>query len=191
VRSVKLHGFDDTESITHLYDSVFVVAEERCRALVRFEINDNSQIINRKDCEAFSFSSSAKLNIGIEGVAWSQRYGLFAVQEWPPRILHYPVEEHQKNHALSALLATRLSVRDFADLCMLPGMEKCLLILSQASHSLHVVDMQGREISRLSLRTGWFGLRPLMRQPEGVTVDGEGRIFIVGEPNDLLILERR
>jgi len=191
VRSVKLHGFDDTESITHLYDSVFVVAEESRRAFVRLEIKDDTHIISLKDCETFKLPSSVKLNIGIEGVAWSQRHGLFAVQEWPPRILHYPVEEHQKNHALSALLATRLRVRDFAGLSMLPGTEECLLILSQASHSLHLVDMQGREISRMSLRTGRFGLRTLMRQPEGVAVDGEGRIYIVGEPNELLILERR
>jgi uncharacterized protein YjiK len=191
LRTVKLHRFDDTESIDHMHDNVFIVAEERLRYAVRFEINDDTQTINRHDSETFKLAESFKINIGIEGIAWSQRYGLFAVQEWPPRILHYPLEEHQKNHDLSALLAARLRVRDFAGLCMLPGTEECLLILSQASHSLHVVDLQGREISRLSLRTGRFGQRPLMRQPEGIAVDGEGRIYIVGEPNELLILERR
>ncbi|WP_211116127.1 SdiA-regulated domain-containing protein [Methylophaga sp. SB9B] len=30
-----------------------------------------------------------------------------------------------------------------------------------------------------------------MRQPEGVTADSDGNIYVVGEPNQLLILTRK
>lgn len=191
VRTIKLKQFHDTESITHLFGLVFVIAEEGLGTIVRVEITEATEEIVRQDWPCYQFGKSSMKNSGLEGVAWSGRYGLFGVQERPPRIMYSPFEGRGQGVDLSDLLSVRLKVRDFADLCLLPGRQESLLILSEASNSLHVVDMQGRECSRLSLYTGRFFLSTLMRQPEGVTVDETGRIYIVGEPNELLILERR
>ena len=91
-----------------------------------------------------------------------------------------------------AIKKLRLDVGDFSGLTLLnESTEQKLLVLSDESHSLHVIDFMGQERSRVRLGLGPFNLWPLMQQPEGVTSDTEGNIYIVGEPNQLLILTRK
>jgi uncharacterized protein YjiK len=54
-----------------------------------------------------------------------------------------------------------------------------------------VLSLQGEPLSRLSLRNGFMKLWPVMEQPEGVAVDNDGHIYIVGEPNQMLVLTRK
>ncbi|CCE23425.1 conserved protein of unknown function [Methylotuvimicrobium alcaliphilum 20Z] len=190
-RTIDLPGFRDTESITYLYDNFFVIAEENLYNLMRVEITEATESITHDQAVRFNLAEEDDDNNGIEGVAWSQQFGLFAVNETPPTLLHQPVDEWGMGVDLSGLLSMRLKVRDYAGLSVLPGKEDKLLILSESSDSLHVVDMQGRELSRLSLRAGKLGLIGWLWQPEGVAVDNDGRIYVVGEPNQFLVLERR
>jgi uncharacterized protein YjiK len=190
-RTIDLPGFRDTESITYLYDNFFVIAEENLYNLMRVEITEATESISHDQAIRFNLAEKDDDNSGIEGVAWSQQFGLFAVKETPPGILHQPVDGRGMGVDLSGLLSMRLKVRDYAGLSVLPGKEDGLLILSESSDSLHVVDMQGRELSRLSLREGKLGLIGWLWQPEGVAIDDDGRIYVVGEPNQFLVLKRR
>lgn len=189
LRRIKLQGFRDTESISHAYDNVFFIAEEQRQNLVKIAIPDTVDTVYYEDATRDHLAIDARDNQGLEGVAWSDQYGLFAVQESPPTILYQPTVTHDYQSQLSAVLKLKLPVRDFAGLTILSGEhDDKLLILSKSSDSLHVVDMQGNELSRRSLRVGRLGLMGLFRQPEGVTVDDTGAIYIVGEPNQFLKL---
>ena len=42
-----------------------------------------------------------------------------------------------------------------------------------------------------ALGSGPYRLWPKMTQPEGVTVDTEGNIYVVGEPNQFMVLRRK
>jgi uncharacterized protein YjiK len=53
-----------------------------------------------------------------------------------------------------------------------------------------VINLKGQESSRIRLGSGPYQFWPKMKQPEGVATDLEGNIYIVGEPNQLLILSR-
>ena len=66
-----------------------------------------------------------------------------------------------------------------------------LLILSDESRCLVECTTSGVEVSRMSLARGSAGLKSSVPQPEGVTMDGEGRLYIVSEPNMLYIFEKR
>lgn len=191
LQTVELSGFRDTESIAHVAGNVFVIAEEQRYNLAFVDIDDRTQVIRHSEARIVNLAERDKKNIGIEGVAWSERHGLFATREKPPRILHAPDELALEESDMSALTASRLNVRDFAGLTTLPGEHEMLLVLSESSDSLHVVDLQGRERSRLSLRRDPLGLAGWMRQPEGVAVDDERNIYIVGEPNRFMILGRK
>ncbi|MDX1750751.1 MAG: SdiA-regulated domain-containing protein [Methylophaga sp.] len=41
-----------------------------------------------------------------------------------------------------------------------------------------------------ALGSGPYRLWPKMSQPEGVTTDAEGNIYVVGEPNQFMVLRR-
>lgn len=191
-RQIPLKGFVDTESLDYLGNDLFVVTEERRRRLVFFYIDSDTKTIEYTDSQVLPLDRASDENRGFEGVAWSPRHGFFIAQEEPPRIMH-----HMMHDAKSAINASRLNqslpleVSDYAGISILQAGEEFLLILSEASHNLHVLNLQGEPVSRLSLRSGFMRLWPLMEQPEGVTVDNDGNIYLVGEPNQMLVLKRK
>ena len=57
------------------------------------------------------------------------------------------------------------------------------LVLSDESRMLLEIDRAGQPVSFLSLSAGRNGLSNSIKQAEGVTMDEEGNIYIVAEPN--------
>ncbi|EMR13822.1 hypothetical protein MPL1_02793 [Methylophaga lonarensis MPL] len=191
LRTIELSGFRDTESIAHIKDNLFVIAEEQRYNLVLVEINDDTSVLRHSDSTVINIAEEDKRNAGIEGVAFMEQFGLIAAIENPPTIWQGPVDTDNGRQDFSEIQEIQLNVRDFAGISSLPGETDKLLILSESSDSLHVIDMQGRELSRLSLRRGDLGLTAWLRQPEGVAVDNDRRIYVVGEPNQFMILQPR
>lgn len=58
-----------------------------------------------------------------------------------------------------------------------------LLILSHESPKIIEVNNEGRITDRLYLESGWFGLTESVPQAEGITLDYNGYLYIVSEPN--------
>ncbi|MBN46776.1 MULTISPECIES: SdiA-regulated domain-containing protein [unclassified Methylophaga] len=192
LQTIDLIGFSDTESIDYVKDNMFIISEERQQTVSFIEILDSTTQINYQDVKTIAISSPEKENKGIEGIAISQQHGLFIVREKPARILHFSLTDDSNDSQFDAIKKLRLDVGDFSGLTLLnESTEQKLLVLSDESHSLHVIDFMGQERSRVRLGLGPFNLWPLMQQPEGVTSDTEGNIYIVGEPNQLLILTRK
>jgi uncharacterized protein YjiK len=192
LRTIDLIGFSDTESIDYVKDNIFIVGEERLQTISFITIDDLTTQIHYQDIKTIAVSPPEKENKGIEGIAISQQHGLFMVREKPARILHFSLSNDIVESRFDAMKKLRLDVGDFSGLTLLnEGLEQKLLILSDESHSLHVIDLLGQERSRVRLGRGPFNLWPLMRQPEGVTSDNDGNIYVVGEPNELLILTRK
>ncbi|MCX4187427.1 SdiA-regulated domain-containing protein [Methylophaga sp. OBS4] len=192
VRTIDLQGFVDTESIDYLGNNLFVVSEERRRRLVFFYLNADISVVHYQNAQVLPLDRASNENTGFEGVAWSPAYGFFVLQEYPPRLIHHMMHDAEPAKDLQPLVRSKsLDVSDYAGISMLHGDQDMLLVLSEASHSLHALDLNGNPLSRLSLRTGLLKLWPLMEQPEGVTVDKDGNIFIVGEPNQLVMLSRK
>jgi uncharacterized protein YjiK len=190
LRKIDLVGFSDTESIDYLGANQFIISEERQQTISFVEILDTTKQINYRDVKTLALLPPEKSNKGIEGIAVSQQHGLFFVQEKPARILHFALEIEEQTNQFDLMKNLRLDVGDFSGLTLLPGKEEKLLVLSDDSNSLHVINLKGQESSRIRLGSGPYQLWPKMRQPEGVATDLAGNIYIVGEPNQLLILSR-
>jgi len=192
LRTIELSGFEDTESITYLFDDLFAIAEERRYNIVIVEINADSDHLRAEDATVISLRDDSPFNIGIEGIAWSEEYGLFIVKEFPPRVLLLSLHGYPQWDELESLGSGNFSARDFAGLAFIKGeSQPLLLVLSQASHRLMLFDVQGRELSRLDMRGGFLQTDIWMRQPEGVAVDDEGHVYLVGEPNEFLVLKHQ
>lgn len=195
VRRISLDGFIDTESVAYLGQNQFVVTEERRQNLVFFTIDEKTKRVSYSDSKHLHMNWAKQDNQALEGLAWSPYYGFFILQEDPPLILNHVTDEtasdirqvdvEKLNQALPKL------VEDFAGISLFYiEQSPHLLVLSEASHELNLINLNGNTISTHSLKKGFFNLWPIMKQPEGVTVDNDGNIFIVGEPNQLLMLKR-
>lgn len=192
LRQIPLRGFIDTESLDYLGNGLFVVTEERRRRLVFFYVDADTEVIDYEASQVIPLGWASDENRGYEGVVWSPRHGFFIVQEEPPRLIHHAMHDAEaliNVEQLNRVLPS--SVSDYAGLSLLRAAEDYLLVLSEASHSLNVLNLEGEPLSQLSLRSGFMHLWPLMDQPEGVAVDNDGHIYIVGEPNQMVKLTRK
>ncbi len=193
IRRIDLEGFADTESVAYLGQNRFVVTEERRQKLVFFTIDDTTHNIKYSESERLHISWAKLDNHGMEGIAWSPQYGFFIAQEEPPMISNHVTNETKASIDVDKLNRTLPSlVQDFAGVNLFYiEQSPFLLVLSEASHQLSMINLNGDTVSKRSLKKGLFDLWPVMKQPEGVTVDNDGNIYIVGEPNQLLTLKRK
>lgn len=58
-----------------------------------------------------------------------------------------------------------------------------MLVLSDQSRSINELDSAGRFVSVRSLLGGISDLRRSAPQPEGMTMDRDGNLYVVSEPN--------
>ena len=66
-----------------------------------------------------------------------------------------------------------------------------LILLSDESHQIIEVNKEGVEISRLDLSRGNAGLNDDVPQAEGITMDQDGDIYVISEPNRFSRLKRK
>ena len=92
--------------------------------------------------------------------------------------------------ALQAVPKQRLLVRDISSVAIDPRSGHTLM-LSDESRLLVELDLQGKPRSFISLFGGLNGLVHGIEQAEGVAMDGEGNIYVVGEPNRFYVFSRR
>lgn len=192
LRTIDLPGFSDTESIDHIADNRFIIGEERLHTISFIQIDETTEAIHYSDVDTVAVAAAEKTNKGLEGLAFSHQHGLFLVYEEPAQIRHFALEASNDNGQFDAIKHVQFDIDDFSGLALLDdGKQQKLLVLSDESNSLHVIDLAGREHSRLRLGSGPFNFWPKLKQPEGIAVDTQGNIYIVGEPNQLLVLSRK
>jgi len=193
-RLIKLSGFEDTEGITHISDHRFAVVEERKRQVVFISIASQTRHIKRDSLESYKLPLGGEKNKGLEGIAWSKQYGLLIAKEDEPEQLYQLSTKQSAKDKASRLLSyakKRKSLEDVAGLHSLDNGNT--LFLSEASRTLLELSKDGQVLSKKSF--GWRVSEPFkaydyIKQPEGVTLSADDRLYIVSEPNQLLIFKK-
>lgn len=194
-RHIALNDFVDTEGITYLGQGYFAITQERQRSVSVVKITSESDTLALKDAEQFNLNTPVDNNAGLEGIAWSPYSGLFVANEHSPsEIIHLPptlisgLGYDAQNHGnIMPKFFKDLPLSDISGLHFAEQAEQ-LLVLSDESRQLLAIDSQGTIHSAFNLDPGWFGFNRHLEQPEGVTMDDEGIIYVVGEPNQLVVL---
>ncbi|MGH1373175.1 MAG: SdiA-regulated domain-containing protein [Cellvibrionaceae bacterium] len=189
LRVIPLLGFDDTEGITYLGDDRFALVEEEHRGVVLVNIHETTDYLLRSSGESLAFSVTSTKNKGFEGIAFDAvEQSLFVVNEKKPRAI-YRLEGVVSDHINGVSIQSPWSMednslfkRDLSGLHFLSDLGT-LLVLSDDSKSLTETSREGERISTLSLRQGSAGLAAAIPQPEGVTVDDKGHLYVLSEPN--------
>ena len=179
-----LEGFDDTEGLAYMGNGRVVVAEEVDQRLTFIQMPEKSATI-RKGAEPFitvGINLSTK-NKGFEGVTYDPVTDrLFVIKERDPRQL-YEIDGVSINLIDRTDWVNRdFFGRDIADVYYDPGTGH-LVMLSEQSKLLIELDKEGRFVSYKSLLEGVKDFFSPKTDPEGVTMDAQGNLYVVSEPN--------
>ncbi|WP_439860171.1 SdiA-regulated domain-containing protein [Pseudomonas sp. MBLB4136] len=193
LRRIRLEGFADPEGVELVADGRLAIIDERRHTLTSFHLADDAQSIDARNYPAFDLGFADAGNKGFEGIAWdSRRQRVLLGKERGPMglfSLPFPGEDGAPG-TLQPLPMGNLFVRDISSLThdVRTGHS---LVLSDESRLLLELDEDGEPVSFISLAGGRNGLLEGIEQAEGVTMDADGNIYIVGEPNLLYVFKRR
>lgn len=194
-----LSGFSDVEGITYLGDNLLLLAEERDQALVVVRLPEKPGALFREDHRALTLGIDLGGNKGFEGVGYDRANDrLYVVKEHSPRKL-YEVRglksSVQGDFNLQVIdRQAWIEHKVFAtDLSSVHYDEQTghLALLSDESKLMIELDAEdGKLISFRSLLSGFAGLQDSVPQAEGLTLDNQGNLYLVSEPNLFYRFER-
>jgi len=194
LRGIDLMNFEDTEGIVHISGTRFAVVEERRGRVTFFDIFSNTNIVYYSNTDKVLMPAALGpwgQNVGLEGVTYYPLTNkIFTVKEKTPKGYYsfsiptsFPITLPTSNiDIVCDMTQNPFGFSDIAGMHHLglsgatdPTTGTHTLLLSHESKALAEVDANCNEISRLSF--------PYINQPEGVTMDNNGTIYIVAEPN--------
>lgn len=190
LRTIVMEGFEDVEAIAWINGHRFLVTDERIQSVVQVELAPEATRISFDDFPQVRVGTSPKGNKGFEGIAWNAEskkiwvakerdpMALFQIAGFEPRGLGKNVKVTTDENFLE------YATRNKTDLSGLHYDQRTghLLILSDQSRLLTEVDEDGYEVSSMDLGR-LYAVSSHLPQPEGVTLDNQGNLYIVSEPN--------
>ena len=202
-RRFKVGEWNDVEGVVVHAADAFAIVEERTRMLVFFQIPPGDEKLvelDRAGARAVLVDPQPAGNQGLEGVAYDpagKRFfiakekrpkQLYVVEMGPPAAVGRggdPVPakpaDKPKVRKLWTFEAKGIRLGDVSGLHFHPGTGH-LLVLSEESRCVIECTLDGKEIGRLAV--------PHVPKAEGVTMDEKGTLYVVGEPNILLVFRR-
>ncbi|MEZ5528437.1 MAG: SdiA-regulated domain-containing protein [Porticoccaceae bacterium] len=171
--------------------------------MIHLPRQDNGELLqngwlSKSDFSGLVLDMGHSGNKGYEGLDYDLKGDrLFITKERDPMQI-IEVSDFQKNlnmglfpeiHNHSELVDTNLFSRDLSSI-VLDQETGHLILLSDESQLLIEMTDKGEVVSFRSLSMGFAGLKNSIRQAEGVTLDEEGNLYIVSEPNLFYRFER-
>lgn len=190
LRRIPTRGLQDPEAIEYLGDERYLVADERIQTLFEVRITDSTSVVDVDQSARLSIGVELSGNKGFEGLAYDEeRRRIFVAKEKRPRRIYevsgFPVNAGEVLNIQilqDARSDRRLPLRDISSLHF-DAETGHLLVLSDESRRIIELDRQKQVIRSFPLTSGWHGLAKSIPQPEGITMDNEGNIYVVSEPD--------
>lgn len=187
-----LIGFQDTEGIAYLGNGRVVIVDEVLQRLYVLTLPDNAGPIQMENAQFVAIEINlSEHNKGFEGVAYDVvNDRIFAIKERDPRQLY----------SVTGMLASidgslQVRIKDLSNWIdrSVFGMDLSegyydprtghLLILSEQSDNVTELDEKGNFVSIRSLLGLTDDLEKNIPQAEGMTMDADGELYVVSEPN--------
>ena len=199
LRTINLTGFEDTEGLVWIGGTDFIIIEERRGRAVRITISPTTTAIAYPTA-FMQLPGTWGNNLGLEGVSYNPATNeLLIIKEKSPLTLYSFVVPATYNGMVAVTNPFNIATNNFGftDIAGLHhlGLNTYMpcgvdvgdnyLILSHESAALIETDDTGTEYSRLNLGVGGANgtLATALPQAEGVTMDNQGNIYVVSEPN--------
>lgn len=196
LRVIPLTGFDDTEDLFYMGGGRFAVVEERRRNVCIFSLDAATTSVPYAKATRLLVDPVNADNSGLEGITGDMKTGrFFVVKEKNPRRIYEfavpsaekPAPEIKRPWDAQAMLK---GADDLSAICFHPSSGN-LLLLSDESACIVECTTDGRQLAKLPLTAGSAGLQASLKQPEGLTLDDDGNMYVCCEPNLFYIFVRK
>ncbi|MBX8590359.1 SdiA-regulated domain-containing protein [Pseudomonas cichorii] len=187
LRRIPLNGFGDSEAIEYISPGVYVISDERQQRLLKVHVDDTTRTLDAADAVQLTLSIDVGRNKGFEGLAYDIKgQRLFIAKESEPvqivEIRGFPQSSNNLGVIFDRKRDAGLFVRDMSSLYF-DAPTGHLLLMSDESKKILELNDEGRPIASASLKKGQLGLSKDVPQAEGFTLDEEGTLYVVSEPN--------
>ncbi|KRP81908.1 SdiA-regulated domain-containing protein [Pseudomonas veronii] len=184
LRKMPLNGWNNPEGVTVMENGLMAVIDERQHSLTIVKVDASTTALNKADFPSYDLGPSKDQNKAFEGVTWDKRNQQFVLgEERPPALFTWKSDGSQTLVGDKQKLAnTKLDMRNLSALAIDPRTGH-LLALSAESHLLLELDEKGEPVSFMTLLGGFNGLKNTIPRAEGVTLDENGNLYMVSEPN--------
>jgi uncharacterized protein YjiK len=184
LRKMPLNGWNNPEGVTMMENGLMAVVDERQHSLTIIKVDPQTQQLNKADFPSYDLGPSKDQNKAFEAITWDKRnQQLILGEERPPALFTWKSDGSQTLTGDKQKLAnTELDMRNLSALTVDPRTGH-LLALSADSHLLLELDEKGEQVSFMTLLGGFNGLKDTIPRAEGVTMDENGTLYMVSEPN--------
>ncbi|MFP3497417.1 SdiA-regulated domain-containing protein [Pseudomonas sp. SIMBA_059] len=183
LRKMPLNGWSNPEGVTVMENGLMAVVDERDHSLTVVKVDAATTQLNKADFTSYDLGPSKDQNKAFEGVTWDKRNQQIVLgEERPPALFTWKTDGTTLTGAKQKLASTELDMRNLSALAIDPRTGH-MLVLSADSHLLLELDEKGKQVSFMTLLGGFNGLKHTIPRAEGVTMDEDGTVYIVSEPN--------
>ncbi|XVO87198.1 SdiA-regulated domain-containing protein [Pseudomonas palleroniana] len=183
LRKMPLNGWSNPEGVTVMENGLMAVVDERDHSLTVVKVDAATTQLNKADFTSYDLGPSKDQNKAFEGVTWDKRNQQIVLgEERPPALFTWKTDGTTLTGDKQKLANTELDMRNLSALAIDPRTGH-MLVLSADSHLLLELDEKGKQVSFMTLLGGFNGLKHTIPRAEGVTMDEDGTVYIVSEPN--------
>ncbi|MGZ0713288.1 SdiA-regulated domain-containing protein [Pseudomonas palleroniana] len=183
LRKMPLNGWSNPEGVTVMENGLLAVVDERDHSLTVVKVDAATTQLNKADFTSYDLGPSKNQNKAFEGVTWDKRNQQVVLgEERPPALFTWKTDGTTLTGDKQKLASTELDMRNLSALAIDPRTGH-MLVLSADSHLLLELDEKGKQVSFMTLLGGFNGLKHTIPRAEGITMDEDGTVYIVSEPN--------
>ncbi len=185
LRKITLNSIIDPEAIEYIGNNQFIVADERFHRLIKVTLNEQTNSINSQDNLQLTLEKSYQYNKGLEGLAYDHQRKIIYVSNESNPITIYKITgwiEGDVIHITEIKKDWSSFLTDISGLHF-HAPDQTLLVLSDESKLILALNNNDQIVGCFPLTNGQHGLWHTLRQPEGITMDNKGNLYIVSEPN--------
>ena len=184
LRKIPLVGWSNPEGLTVMENGLLAIVDERDHVLSIVKVDADTQSLNIADFPKYDLGPSKDQNKAFEAVAWDpRRQQLLLGEERPPALFVWKSNGGQSlTGDKQKVPSNELDLRNLSALSIDPRTGHTL-VLSADSHMLLELDELGEQVSFMTLLGGFNGLKKTIPRAEGVTIDEQGTLYMVSEPN--------
>ncbi|PHN33103.1 SdiA-regulated domain-containing protein [Pseudomonas sp. ICMP 460] len=183
LRKMPLIGWNNAEGLAVMENGLMAIVDERMHTLTVVKVDASTQQLNIADFKSYDLGPSKDQNKAFEGVAWDKRNQQIVLgEERPPALFTWKSDGSTLTGDKQKVANTELDMRNLSALAVDPRTGH-LLVLSADSHLLLELDAKGQQVSFMTVLGGFNGLKNTIPRAEGVTMDEDGTLYMVSEPN--------
>ena len=184
LRKIPMVGWSNPEGVTVMENGVLAIVDERRHNVTLVKVDADTRQLAFADYPSYDLGPSENQNKAFEAITWDKRNQQLVLGiERPAQLFTWASDGSQVLAGdKQKLPSSELDIRNLSALSVDPRTGH-LLVLSADSHLLLELDEKGEQVSFMTVLGGFNGLKNTIPRAEGVTMDENGTLYMVSEPN--------